>query len=98
MYLVGALTNSIALVFILVINYVAFFKTGSVYYGYYGSDLAEVWLYVNMVFPLIPMMALLPIANRIFYKWTNRAYLGPIVTCMVFVFMSLAATISYIPL
>lgn len=97
-YLVGALTNSIALVFILVINYVAFFRTGSVYYGYYGSDLAEVWLYVNMVFPLIPMMALLPIANRIFYRWTNRAYLGPIVTCMVFVFMSLAATISYMPL
>ncbi|MDY5441632.1 MAG: hypothetical protein SPG64_05420 [Candidatus Enteromonas sp.] len=97
-YLVGALTNSLALVFILIINYVAFFATGSPYYGYFGKDLAEVWLYVNMVFPLVPMMALLPIANRLFYRYTNRAYLGPIVTAMVFIMMSLTATISFMPL
>ena len=94
-HLVGALSNCLALVFILIINYVAFFKTGTVYYGYMGSENAEVWLYVNMVFALVPMMALLPILNRVFYKWTNRVYLGAMVTCMIFIFMSLAASINF---
>ena len=96
-YLVGALSNCLALAFILIINYVAFFKTGVPFYGYFGEDKAEVWLYVNMVFALTPMMALLPIVNRIFYKWTNRVYLGALVSCMVFVMMSLTATISFMP-
>lgn len=94
-YLVGALANSLALVFILVINYTPFFLNGEVFYGYWGQDRQEIWLYVNMVFALIPMMALLPIGNRIFYKHTNQPYFGAIVLCMIFIFMSLAATISY---
>ncbi|MBQ9457362.1 MAG: hypothetical protein IJU64_02490 [Bacilli bacterium] len=97
-HLVGALSNSLALVFILIINYVAFFKTGTVFYDYMGAEKAEMWLYVNMVFALVPMMALLPILNRLFYKWTNRVYLGALVTCMIFVFMSLAASINFMPL
>ena len=96
-YLVGSLSNCLALVFILIINYVAFFKTGTPFYGYFGEDKQEIWLYVNMVFALTPMMALLPIVNRIFYRWTNRVYLGALVSCMVFVMMSLSATISFIP-
>ena len=97
-YLASALMNSLGLVFILVVNYASFFVTGEVFYGYMGADKAEVWLYVNMVFALIPMMALLPICNRVFYRFTNRVYLGPLVTVMVFAFMSLAGTISYMPL
>lgn len=93
--LVGALANSLALVFILIINYTSFFLTGTVFYGYYGSDRAEVWLYINMVFALIPMMALLPIGNRLIYKKVNQPYFGALLLCMIFVFMSLAATISY---
>ena len=94
-YLIGALANSLALVFILIINYASFFITGSVHYGYYGSDKREVWLYINMVFALIPMMAFLPIGNRFIYKRVNQPYFGALLLCMIFVFMSLAATISY---
>ena len=94
-YLIGALANSLALVFILIINYVAFFLTGAVHYGFYGSDKREVWLYINMVFALVPMMAFLPIGNRFIYKRVNQPYFGALLLCMIFVFMSLAATISY---
>ena len=97
-YLVGAITNSIALIFILIINYTAFFKTGTVFYGYWGKPQQEVWLYINMVFPLVILMAVLPVLNRIFYKFTNRAYLGPIVVCMIFIMMSLSSSVCYIPM
>ena len=97
-YLVGAISNSIALVFILLINYASFFLTGEVFYGYFGSPQQEVWLYINMVFPLVVLMFVLPILNRIFFKFTNRAYLGAIVICMIFIMMSLTASVSYIPM
>ena len=97
-YLVGAISNSIALVFILLINYSAFFLTGEVFYGYFGSPKEEVWLFINMVFPLVLLMFVLPILNRIFYKLTNKAYLGPIIICMIFIMMSLSASVAYIPM
>lgn len=97
-YLVGAISNSIALIFILLINYTAFFTTGSVFYGYFGNPSEEVWLFINMVFPLVVLMAVLPILNRIIYKLTNKAYLGPILICMVFIMMSLTASVAYIPM
>lgn len=96
--LTGGLLNSVGILFILIINYIAFFKTGAVYYGYYGNPPLEVWLYINMLFPLIVMMFLLPIFNRIFYKQTNKVYLGAITNVMIFVMMSLLATVSYIPM
>lgn len=94
--LVGAISNSIGLAFILLIQYVSFFKTGVPYYGYWGNDNQEVWLYVNMVFSLTVMMALLPVMNRLFYKQTHRVYLGALVNVMIFVMMGLAASVSYI--
>ncbi len=93
--LVGALANSLGLVFILVINYFCFFTTGSVFYGYMGAG-NEVWLYINMVFPLVIMMALLPIMNRLFYKKTHNVWLGAIVCCLIFVTMTMTASVSYI--
>lgn len=93
--LIGALANSLGLVFILVVNYFAYFTTGSVFYGYMGAG-NEVWLYINMVFPLIVMMALLPIMNRLFYKKTHSVYLGAIICCAVFIMMTLTASVSYI--
>lgn len=97
--LVGALANSLGLVFILVINYFPYFTTGTVFYGYYSAtDLSEMWLYVNMVFGLIPMMAVLPIFNRIVYKKTGNVYAGALLWCMIFIMMSLSASISFIPM
>ena len=95
--LTGAIANSIGLVFILVINYALFFKTGLPYYQY-SSVSKQLWLYINIVFPLIPMMFLLPILNRVFYNQTNRVYLGALTNCMIFIMMTLSATVNYIPI
>lgn len=95
----GALANSLGLVFILIINYFPYFTTGTVFYGYYSqTDLSEMWLYINMIFGLIPMMAILPIFNRITYKKTGNVYAGALLWCMIFIMMSLSASISFIPM
>lgn len=95
--LVGALANSLGLAFILLINYVCFFTTGSPFYGYWGNG-TEVWLYVNMVFALVVMMFILPIFNRLIYKITGNVWTGAIVWCMIFVMMTISASVSYIPI
>lgn len=95
--LVGALANSLGLAFILLINYVCYFTTGTPYYGYWG-DGTEVWLYVNMVFGLVVMMFILPIFNRLFYKITGNVWLGAIVCCAIFITMTISASVSYIPM
>ena len=97
-YLVSALANSIGLVFMLVINYSKFFIMGEVFYGYRGNPAGEVWLYINMVFALIPLMAILPILNRFIYKKSGNVYLGALLICMLFIMMSLSASVAYIPM
>lgn len=97
--LLSGIGNSIGLVGILVVNYVVYFLTGTVYYGFYRpTDSSEMRLYVNMVFGLIPMMFILPILNRFCFKKTGNVYFGAILTCMIFIMMSLSASVSYIPM
>ena len=95
--LVGALANSLGLVFILLINYTCYFATGTPFYGYWDGG-TEVWLYVNMVFGLVIMMFLLPIFNRLLYKITHNVWTGAIACCMIFVMMTISASVSYIPM
>lgn len=96
---IGALANSLGLVFMIIINYFVYFKTGTVYYGYYSAtDTNEMWLYINMVFPLIVMMFILPIFNRLSYKKMGNVYSGALLWCMIFIMMSLSASISFIPM
>lgn len=97
-YLVAAIANSIGLVFMLVVNYTKFFTLGEVFYGYMGNPQGEVWLYINMVFALIPLMAILPVLNRLIFKKTGNVYLGAILICMLFIMMSLSASVAYIPM
>ena len=97
--LVGGLANSLGLVFMIIINYFPYFTQGTVFFGYYSpTDLSEMWLYINMVFGLIPMMFILPIFNRIVYKKTGNVYAGALLWCMIFIMMSLSASISFIPM
>ena len=97
--LVAACANSLGLVFILVINYTCYFLTGTVFYGYFSAtDSSEMWLFVNMVFPLIPLMFLLPILNRLGYKLTGNVYFGALLNCMIFIMMTIGASVSYIPM
>lgn len=94
---VGALANSVGLAFILLINYVCYFATGAPFYGYWGNGV-EVWLYVNMVFGLVVMMFLLPIFHRLFYKITGNVWTGAVACCMIFIMMTISASVSYIPM
>ena len=96
-YLTSALANSVGLAFILLINYVCYFATGTPYYGYWGNN-NEVWLFVNMVFGLVVMMFVLPIFNRLFYKATGNVWTGAITNCLIFVMMTVSASVSYIPM
>jgi hypothetical protein len=89
--LINGLGNSVGLVLILAIQYASFAATGTVYW-------TLEWLYANLLFGIIPMMFLLPYFNRWFFRLTGRVYLGPLVTCLVFVMMMLTSNVCYIPL
>jgi hypothetical protein len=78
------------LVLILAIQYACFARTGTVFWT------AE-WLYANLLFGVIPMMFLLPYFHRYFFRATGSVYVGPIVTCFVFVMMMLTNNVCYIP-
>ena len=88
--LIMGLGNSVGLMLILAIQYACFAFTGTVFWT------AE-WLFTNLLFGVIPMMFVLPYFNRYFFRLTGRVYLGPMVTCLVFVMMMLTNNVCYIP-
>jgi len=53
---------------------------------------------MDLLFGVIPMMFILPYFNRFFFRMTGRVYLGPMVTCLVFIMMMLTSNVCYIPL
>jgi hypothetical protein len=87
----AGLANSAGLLLIVVVQYGAFAATGRVFW-------TESWLYVNLLFAVVPMMFALPLFNRWFFRATGRIYLGPMVTCLVFVMMLITNTVIYLPL
>jgi hypothetical protein len=89
--LVAGVANSLGLVLIVVVQYLTFALTGTVYW-------TESWLYVNLLFAVVPMMFALPYFNRYFFRMTGRIYLGPMVTCLVFVMILISNTVIYLPL
>jgi hypothetical protein len=89
--LLGGIGNSIGLLLIVVVQYVTFAVTGTVYW-------TDGWLYVNLLFAVVPMMFVLPYFNRYFFRMTGRIYLGPMVTCLVFIMILLTNTVVYLPL
>ncbi len=89
--LLGGVGNSLGLMLIVVIQYVTFAVTGTVYW-------TDGWLYVNLLFAVVPMMFVLPYFNRFFFRMTGRIYLGPMVTCLIFVMILITNTVIYLPL
>jgi dienelactone hydrolase len=89
--LIMGLGNSVGLLLILAIQYASFVRTGTVFWT------AE-WLFANLLFGIIPMMFILPYFHRWFFRLTGKVYLGPMVTCFVFVMMMLTNNVCYIPL
>lgn len=89
--LLAGVGNSLGLLLILVVQYATFAATGTVRW-------TENWLYVNLLFAVVPMMFVLPYFNRCFFRMTGRIYLGPMTTCLVFIMILLSNTVCYLPL
>jgi hypothetical protein len=90
--LIAVLGNTVGLIGIVVMQYLPFVKTGTI--GYTGTVGPE-WLFVNMLFSIIPMMAALPLFNRFFFNKSGRAWVGAIVICVFFVLMTASGTTIY---
>jgi hypothetical protein len=89
--LIGGFGNSLGLVLIVIVQYTTFAATGTVYW-------TDGWLYVNLLFAVVPMMFVLPYFNRYFFRMTGRIYLGPMITCLIFVMILISNTVIYLPL
>jgi len=89
--LINGLGNSVGLLLILLIQYMALALTGLVFW-------TDGWLYVNLLLGVIPLMFLLPYYNRVFFRMTGSVWLGPMVTCLIFIMMMLSNNVCYIPL
>jgi hypothetical protein len=89
--LVSALGNSVGLMLILAIQYVHLAFYGTVFW-------TQQWLYTNLLLGVTPMMFLLPIFNRLFFRLTGTVYLGAFATCLIFIMMLLTSNVCYLPL
>ena len=89
--LIAGFANSLGLMMIIIIQYLTFAWTGPVFW-------TTNWLSVNLLFGIVPMMFILPYFNRIFFQLTGRVYLGPIVTCLIFIMILSTNTVVYLPL
>jgi hypothetical protein len=98
--LIMGLGNSVGLMLILAIQYVSLARTGTVFWTgtTEGTVGRQDWIFINLLFGIIPMMFLLPYFHRYFFRLTGRVYLGPMVTCLIFIMMLLTETVCYIPL
>ncbi len=95
--LLSGLMNIAGLAVILAIQYISYLQTGTIAFTELADGTTQ-WLYVNILFTLIPVMFLMPFFNRWFYKISGNSYLGPIIICIIFVMMSLNNSVAYIPL
>lgn len=89
--LIMGLGNSVGLMLILAIQYGHLAFSRSVFW-------TKEWIYMDLLFGVIPMMFILPYYNRCFFRLTGRVYLGPMVTCLIFILMMLTNNVCYIPL
>ena len=89
--LTAGFANSLGLLLIIIIQYVTFAKTGTVFW-------TTNWLSVNLLFAIVPMMFVLPYFNRYFFYMTGRVYLGPMVTTLIFIMILSTNTVLYLPI
>ncbi len=89
--LFAGVASSLGLFFIVVIQYTTFALTGTVYW-------TDGWLYVNLLFAIVPIIFFLPYFHRYFFRMTGRIYLGPMTMCLIFIMILLSNTVCYLPL
>ena len=90
--LIAVLGNTLGLVALIIVQYAPFASTGMV--GFRG-EVGPQWLFVNMLFSIIPMMAALPLFNRWFFNKSGRAWIGAMVICAIFIIMTGSGTTIY---
>ena len=89
--LIAGMANSLGLFLIILIQYITFAKSGTVFW-------TTNWLSVNLLFAIVPMMFVLPYFNRYFFYMTGRVYLGPMVTTLIFIMILSTNTVVYLPI
>ena len=89
--LIGGFANSLGLMLIIIIQYVTYALSGTVFW-------TTNWLSVNLLFGIVPMMFILPYFNRIFFSMNGRVYLGPLITCLIFIMILSTNTVIYLPI
>ena len=89
--LIAGFANSLGLMMIIVIQYVTYARTGTVFW-------TTNWLSVNLLFGIVPMMFILPYFNRIFFQMTGRVFVGPVITCLIFIMILSTNTVVYLPI
>lgn len=88
--LLAGLANSLGLLLIVAIQYVTLAATGTVYW-------TDGWLYINLLFAVVPIMFVLPYFNRYFFLITGRIYLGPFTMVLIFITIIISNTVCYLP-
>lgn len=89
--LLAMTANALGLLLILLAQYGSFAAKGQVWW-------TDGWLYVNLLFAVVPMMFVLPWFHRRFFELTGRIHLGPLVMCPIFIMMMVSNTVCYLPL
>tara|TARA_Y100000991_G_scaffold78205_1_gene58848 strand:- start:362 stop:1012 length:651 start_codon:yes stop_codon:yes gene_type:complete len=89
--LISGFGNIAGLILILLIQYLYLYINGAVFWK-------VGWLYVNLLFAIIPIMFILPLFHYSFFQLTGRIYLGPLTMSLIFVMILLSNTVCYIPL
>ena len=90
-WLLHILATSGGLIAILLLQYIHFWLTGAVFWK-------EGWLYVNLLFAVVPILLVLPLFQQYFFNLTGRVYLGPLTMSIIFVIMLLSNSVYYYPL
>ena len=89
--LLSSFATASGLMIILLIQYITFWITGTVFWK-------EGWLYVNLLFAIVPIMIVLPLFHRSVCNLTGNVYLGPIIMSLIFITILLSNTVCYFPL
>jgi len=89
--LLAGVANSLGLFLILLAQYATFARTSTVRW-------TEGWLYVNLLFAVVPMMFIMPYFHRYIFLMTGRTLLGPLITVLIFIMILLSNTVCYFPL
>ena len=87
----AGIANSLGLFLIVLVQYSVMAWTGTVFW-------TDGWLYVNLLFAVVPIMFVLPYFHRYFFLLTGRIYLGPVTMCLIFITILLSNTVCYTPL